>query len=148
MARNYMQGFFTPKHPEKYKGDPSKIKYRSSYELRFFEWADSRESVLEWNSEGVVIPYFDSGQNKKRRYIMDIYMKIRRRDGTIKAYLCEIKPSSQTIRPVMTKGKSKKTFLTEVETYTTNQCKWKAAEKFATQRGMEFKIINETMLFL
>lgn len=31
--RGFVQGFFIPKHKEKYTGDLSKIFYRSSYEI-------------------------------------------------------------------------------------------------------------------
>jgi len=34
MSKKYTQGFFKPKYPEKYKGDPTNIVYRSGYELK------------------------------------------------------------------------------------------------------------------
>lgn len=45
MPRKYHQGQYEPKNPEKYKGDPSKIRYLSSYEKHFFEWCDRSPSV-------------------------------------------------------------------------------------------------------
>ena len=40
------QGYFTPKNPEKYKGDPTNIIYRSGWEFKFFSYCDTNESVI------------------------------------------------------------------------------------------------------
>ena len=46
-----LKGKYTPKNPIKYKGDPTNIIYRSSWELKFMKWCDLREDVIEWQSE-------------------------------------------------------------------------------------------------
>ena len=51
------QGKFTPRFPRKYKGDPTNIIYRSSWEYKFMVWADTSTSVQEWASEEIAIPY-------------------------------------------------------------------------------------------
>ena len=50
------QGKFTPRFPRKYKGDPTNIIYRSSWEYKFMVWADTSTSVQEWAREEIAIP--------------------------------------------------------------------------------------------
>ena len=51
-------GRYQVRNPKKYLGDPTKVVYRSSWELRAFQWCDSNPSVKGWSSEEVVIPYY------------------------------------------------------------------------------------------
>ena len=51
------QGKYTPSFPRKYKGDPSNVIYRSSWEYKFRKWCDVTPSVQEWGSEEIIIPY-------------------------------------------------------------------------------------------
>ena len=39
------QGYFTPQNPDKYKGDITKIIYRSSWELKFLVYCDNTMSI-------------------------------------------------------------------------------------------------------
>ena len=50
MARDgkYHQGRFNPRNPEKYKGDVRNIIYRSSWELKFLQWCDRNDKILEY----------------------------------------------------------------------------------------------------
>lgn len=146
MARNYLQGKFVPKNPEKYKGDPDKITYRSSYELATFNWCDVTSGVLEWSAETVVIPYFDPVKNKKRRYIVDLWIKYKHVHGDIITELVEVKPMEQCLKPV--RGRKKKSsYDAEVATYITNQAKWEYAKKYAKERGWGFRVITEESIF-
>ena len=43
----------------KYRGDPTKIIYRSLWERKFMIYCDANVNVLEWASEEVIIPYKD-----------------------------------------------------------------------------------------
>jgi hypothetical protein len=61
--------------------------------------------------------------------------------------MVEVKPYSQTIQPKKTKGKREQTFLMEVETYTKNEAKWKAARHYCNERGWLFRIVTEKELF-
>lgn len=142
MARNYKQGRFVPQHPEKYAGNVSMISYRSSWELKFMLWCDKNPSVLKWGSEEIIIPYYNKIDNKYHRYFVDNIIRVKRADGSIKTYLVEIKPDTQTKPPV--KGNKKnKTFLTECITYETNVAKWTAAKEYASKKGWEFIILTE-----
>lgn len=143
--REYYQGFFKPSNPEKYKGDISNIVYRSYWELKFMKWCDSNPSVLEYASEEIVIPYFDTVTKKMKRYFPDFYIKIKEQNDVIKKYIIEIKPYRQTKPPKKGK-KSTKNFLYESVQYQRNQCKWTAARIFCKKNNLEFKILSEREL--
>lgn len=144
MAR-FKQGFFKPQNKDKYLGDPTKIYYRSSWELKFMYWADSHSGVIKWNSEGVVIPYIKPTDQKSHRYFMDFYIEYKNRSGKIIKEIIEVKPSSQTKPP--RKKRSGKSNLYEQVTYAVNIAKWQAATKWAKKRGIKFRIMTEKELF-
>ena len=72
---------------------------------------------------------------------MDFMVKFA--DGN--TYLIEIKPKGQTTPPVQGR-KTEATFLKEVKTFGVNQSKWSAADEYAKDRGMLFKVFTETEL--
>ncbi|HET8688093.1 MAG TPA: TnsA endonuclease N-terminal domain-containing protein [Methanosarcina sp.] len=138
---------YKPKNYRKYKGDPTKIIARSGWELQLMKWLDRHYSCIEWNSEGCVVPYFSPVDEKWHRYFVDFVATFKYRDGSVKKFMIEVKPYSQTQKPV--KGKKKeKTFLNEAMTYTINQAKWEAAEKYAAEHGMYFIKMTEYELGL
>ena len=145
MARSYHQGRYVPVNPEKYVGNRNDIVYRSSWEKRFFVWADLNPSVVKWNSEEVVIPYICATDNRMHRYYVDAFIMIRTTEGKIAKLLVEIKPEAQTVAPKFP-GKQTRRFLTEMSTYMKNQSKWEAAKKWANDRGMDFIVITERHL--
>lgn len=138
----YYQGRYVPRNPEKYAGDPTQVIYRSSWELKFFNWCDSNSSVIKWSSEELVIPYRCPTDDRVHRYFPDALIKVRDKDGNIKTYLVEIKPDHQTRPPDPGKRKTKR-YLTEVMTWGKNEAKWKAAREYCKDRGYEFMIITE-----
>ena len=83
----YYQGKFSPKNYKKYKGDPTNIIYRSSWELTFMKYCDSNPNVLEWGSEEIVIPYKSPLDNRYHRYFVDFYIKVKEKTGVVKKYL-------------------------------------------------------------
>jgi len=136
-----------PRNPHKYSGDPTNIIARSSWEVRFFNWADNNSSVISWSSEEVQIPYVCPTDNRLHRYFPDAVVKVRNKSGMLKTYLVEIKPASQTRPPEVPSRKTKR-FLIEAATYMKNEAKWKAATQFAKDRGWEFIILTENHLGL
>jgi hypothetical protein len=145
MARNYHQGFYTTRNPQKYVGDVNNIVYRSSWELKAFRWCDMNSSVIAWNSEETVVPYFNELDGKMHRYFVDLVIRIKTGDG-IRTFLVEIKPEAQVRKPIPPKRVTKKSqanHLAEIDTWICNQQKWKAAEIYAKQKGWSFKILTE-----
>ena len=137
----YHQGKFFPKNAKKYRGDPTNIVYRSSWELKMMHYLDNNVNVLEWSSESIVIPYFDPTTNKVRRYFPDFMAKVRDRGGKVLTLILEVKPSSQTVPPQARRMTKK--FLSEALTYAVNEAKWNAASKYCQDRGFEFRVITE-----
>ena len=131
-------GRYTVKNLKKYKGNPTKVKYRSLWERQVFKWLDENPSVSFWNSEEVVVPYRCKTDNKIHRYFVDLYIQM----GDGNEYLIEIKPKRQTVPPKQSARKTKR-HLKEVMTYVKNQSKWKAAESFAKDNGCIFQIWTE-----
>ena len=56
METHFKQGVYKPQNSEKYIGS-NYPKYRSSWQLKFFRWADLTETILAWGSENIIIPY-------------------------------------------------------------------------------------------
>ena len=140
----YKQGVYTPVNSSKYAG--CKLpEYRSSWELKFFQWCDKNSKVLEWSSESVVIPYRSPVDSRLHRYYVDNAIAIVE-GKDIKKYLVEIKPYRQTIPPVKSNRKKNSTILYEHTTYAVNCAKWEAAKTYAKKRNMEFIILTENEL--
>ena len=130
-------GRYKPKNPKKYKGDYTKVIYRSLWEKHAFKWCDNNSNVIEWSSEEVVIPYLYEVDHKYHRYFMDL--KIKMKDG--KVFLVEIKPDAQTLPP--TGQRRTKRYITESLTYVKNMNKWTTAQEYAKDRGWHFVIWTE-----
>ena len=135
-------GKFSPDNPSKYDGDHTNIVFRSSWELSFMRWLDMNPDVDTWVSEETVIPYISPVDDRQHRYFVDF--KVKFKNG--KVLLIEIKPDHQTKKPVAKKGKKRSTLLLEAQTYGVNWAKWKAAERYAEDRGWKFAVFTEHTL--
>jgi hypothetical protein len=138
-------GRYYPKNPKKYSGDVTNIWYRSLWERKTMDWLDRNDSILEWSSEELVIPYISPLDNKYHRYFPDFVAKVKSRDGSTKKYVIEVKPEKQTKPPEKPKKVTKRV-INEIATWGVNEAKWKAAVDFCEDRGWEFKIITEREL--
>jgi hypothetical protein len=138
---------YVPINPHKYKGDPTNIIMRSSWETQFAIWCDHNPSVVKWSSEETVIPYRCPVRNTIHRYFVDFKITVKDKNGLIQTYLVEIKPSKQTIPPDYP-GKQTKRYLKESYTFLVNQAKWEAARKWALDRNYKFMIVTENELGL
>ena len=139
------KGKFQPSYPRKYKGDPTNIIYRSLWERKFMVYCDKNESILEWASEEISIPYRSPIDNRVHRYFPDFYMKVKERGGKVKRYVIEVKPAKQTKPPVKPKRQTKG-YIREAYEYAKNQAKWKMAREFCADRQWEFKVVTEKEL--
>ena len=136
------KGRYTPKNPKKYKGNPYNVIYRSLWERKFMVYCDHSESIIEWGSEEVVIPYKSPWDGRIHRYFPDFYIKIKTNEGTTKKLIVEIKPKKQTKAPKEPERKTKR-YLNEVRTWGVNSSKWRYATEWCKDNGMEFKILTE-----
>ena len=139
------KGRYQPNNPLKYKGNFRNIIYRSLWELKFMKYCDSNQNILEWGSEEFWLPYRSPLDNKVHRYFPDFYIKVKENNGMVKKYVIEIKPKKQCIEPKPQKKKTR-TYIYEVREYAKNQAKWKAAEEYCIDRGLQFKVLTENEL--
>ena len=139
------KGRYQPNNPLKYKGNFRNIIYRSLWELKFMKYCDSNQNILEWGSEEIIVPYRSPIDNRYHRYFPDFYIKVRESTGKIKKYIIEVKPQKQCIEPKVQKKKTR-SYVYQVCEYAKNQAKWKAAEEYCMDRGLEFKVLTENEL--
>lgn len=90
----------------------------------------------------MIVPYY---YQRSRRYIVDVWARVKQADGEIKQFLIEIKHSNKLKPPKVGKRKSKY-YDALVEEYNINQAKWKEAKKYARNHGMEFKVLTEKVV--
>jgi len=121
-SKNYYQGYYAPKFPEKYRGDPDDIVFRSSWEKIAFQWCDLNPRVVAWASEELDIEYFMKGVPYPRSYFPDLLIYF----GRGETMMIEIKPAEQKQNP-------------DYE----NRCKWAAARAYCRDRGWTFRIWDE-----
>lgn len=140
-----MKGRYKPLNPKKYKGDPTNIIYRSSWERRCMIYFDRTPNILEWQSEEFFIPYKSPVDGKIHRYFPDFKIKVMNKHKNIDSIIIEVKPFKQTQPPVIQTRKTKR-YLTEVTTFLKNEAKWKAALNFCKDRKWKFQIITEKEL--
>jgi hypothetical protein len=145
MAKSrFVQGYYTPKHPDKYIGDVTKIRYMSSWELSTHTFFDTNPRILRWASEEIKIPYIKPTDRKIHHYYPDYWIEYVNKDGEVLRELIEVKPLAQT---KISKSKNPKTKLYENLTYAVNQAKWEAATAWCKQHHMTFRVISEGDIF-
>ena len=137
------KGRYIPTNPKKYKGDPQNIIYRSLWERKFMVYCDTSKAIIEWGSEEIIIPYISPWDNKVHRYFPDFYIKVKQSNNIAKKYIIEIKPKKQCSPPDTQPKKKTKNWLNEVKNWSVNDAKWKHADKWCKNNGMEFKILTE-----
>lgn len=141
--KNTLHGKYRPKHPEKYKGNPTMIEYRSSWELNFMKYLDDNPQVIAWQSEEKAIWYTDPVAKKKRRYFPDFIIKYKNSKGIVVEEVVEIKPQRQVDGPPVNPKRRTQAWMKSVMVYATNKAKWKAAMEWAEDRGMNFRLLTE-----
>ena len=136
------KGYFKPRNPSKYMGDPTTIIYRSSWELKLMRYLDSHSDVIKWASEEFSIPYVSPIDGKVHRYFPDFLVKKRNQNKSIETVVIEVKPKIQTTAPTVQK-KANKRYLREVYTWGINSAKWQAARAYCEDRKWKFMIMTE-----
>lgn len=135
-----MKGRFIPKNPQKYLGNAANIIFRSSWEVRLFQWLDRTPAVLQWASEEFSIPYLSPADNAIHQYFPDALVIYKDKFGNLKKEIVEIKPYKETVLTPRATDRDKYALMI-------NQAKWKAAARFAELQGMTFRVITEKSMF-
>lgn len=133
-------GKFIPKNPQKYAGNPNNIMFRSTWELRVMTFFDSSTAVIKWASEEIKIPYVSPLDNLVHHYYPDFVVIYTDKNGATQKDIVEVKPASQSLQEYAKSDRDKAALLV-------NLAKWKFAEQFAKQRGMNFRVITEQTIF-
>jgi hypothetical protein len=142
------KGHYSPKNYKKYIGDPTKITYRSLWERKVMVEFDKNPNVIEWNSEGVIIPYYYPVDGQWHKYHVDFYVKYKTKDGNVRERLIEVKPINQCISPKPAKtGKQSRKYYSEAYVFAKNKSKWEAAKTYAASKNWEFIILTEKGVF-
>ena len=137
------KGRYNPINPKKYRGNPNQIIYRSLWEKKVMVYCDKNDAILEWGSEEIIVPYLSPWDGRIHRYFPDFYMKVKQADGSIKKFIVEVKPKAQTKEPIKNPKRKTRKWFGEVKNWGINQAKWRSAEEYCKDQGMEFKIFTE-----
>lgn len=134
------KGLFTPKNPEKYLGDITKIRFLSSWELKFMIMCDTNPYILKWGSEEFRVKYWNPLKNKVCDYIPDFIIKYKNKHDEVITEVIEIKPKKQSVI-------SKKMSDYDKAALIVNQAKWSAAVSLCESYGIKFRVLTEEELF-
>ena len=137
------KGRYNPINPKKYRGNPNQIIFRSLWEKKVMVYCDKNDAILEWGSEEIIVPYLSPWDGRIHRYFPDFYMKVKQADGSIKKFIVEVKPKAQTKEPIKNPKRKTRKWFGEVKNWGINQAKWRSAEEYCKDQGMEFKIFTE-----
>lgn len=148
--KKYKQGLYNCTNPDKYIGNPTDIKFRSSWEYAFCKYLDLNEKIIRWAIEQPIIMYKDL-QNKTHRYYIDFYYEIMINDDphNLEKVIVEVKPVSELFPPDQPKNETNKAlenYEYSIRTHIKNKLKWEAASEYARKRKMKFVIITEHKL--
>lgn len=150
------QGWYVLKNPDKFVKPLDKfmgsfnestqsVQYKSSLEAKAFRYCDYNPNIIKWSCEPLHIKYLKPVTGKVHRYFIDLYIEFK--DNL--RFLVEIKHSSEVNPPKIPTKKTPKNmarYQKAMQTFSTNQAKWKAAEEFCKARGMRFIKLTEEVL--
>lgn len=136
---NFAQGTYVPLNPQKYvgRGNP---RYRSGWELSFFQFCDNNEHVLEWASEAIAVKYRHPFTGKLTNYIPDIFMRYRTKNNKVCTEVIEIKPRKQSV--VEGRMSERDRMVVAI-----NHAKWEAAKAWCGRAGIVFRVVTEDQMF-
>lgn len=137
---NWAQGKYQVKNKNKYIGK-NVPRYRSGWELTFMMFCDNHDSVIQWASEAIQIPYRNPLTGKQTVYIPDFFVMYQDRMGNKIAEVVEIKPKKQSL--IESKVASAK----DRAVVALNHAKWAAAMAYCKRIGCTFRVITEDDLF-
>lgn len=135
----FAQGIYRLTNPKKYAGNRPP-RYRSGWEHAFMRFCDSNDSIVQWASEAISIPYRHPLTGRQTIYVPDFFVQYRDKSGRTRAEIIEIKPKKQSI--IEDKATSRDRAVVAV-----NYAKWAAAQKWCQRQGLVFRVINEDQIF-
>jgi hypothetical protein len=137
--RSYVQGQYKPVNPSKYVGTYPII-FRSSWEFKVMQMFDVNPNIMSWASESLKIPYQNPFTGKYTVYVPDFVVTYVDAKGNQRAEIIEVKPAKETFLEQAKSQKAK-------AAVALNTFKWAAAQAFARNHGMTFRVMNEGNIF-
>ena len=135
----WAQGLFEVRNPQKYVGK-SKPRYRCGWEFAFMQFCDNNDSIINWASESIHIPYRNPLTGKNTIYVPDFFIVYRTKNNKLCAEVIEIKPKKQSV--IESKQSQRDRAAVAV-----NHAKWDAATKWCRNQGLIFRVITEDQMF-
>ena len=105
------------------------------------KFCDEHNSVRNWASEAVKIPYRNPLTGKFTIYVPDFFITYVNTQGKQHVELIEVKPSNQALEEKLGRSKYNKAH------FVVNQAKWKAARAWCKQKRIFFRVITEGDIF-
>ena len=136
----FQRGRYTLKNPEKYVGLKTPT-YRSGWEHAFMRLCDEHPNVAKWASESIRIPYRHPITGKYTIYVPDFFIVYVDKTGKKHAELIEVKPKNQITMESAGRNPMKQ------KQVIINQAKWEAANAYARQQKIRFRVVSEEQLF-
>ena len=102
---------------------------------------DEHPNVAKWASESIKIPYRHPITGKFTIYVPDFFIVYIDKDGKKHAELIEVKPAAQSSMEKAGKSRGKQMQVV------VNTAKWEAANAYAKQNRVTFRVVSEEQLF-
>lgn len=130
------KGLYKPINPQKYMGDPTKIRFLSAWELKVMQFFDKSDSIVQWGSEEIKVPYFNPVKKAMAMYLPDFIVKYKDSKGNIHTEIVEVKPSKEaTVRKKMSNYDKVMLVI--------NTAKWQACGAMCAKAGVRFRVLTE-----
>ena len=136
----FARGKFAFKNKEKYVGLKTPT-YRSGWEHAFMRLCDEHPNVYKWASESIRIPYRHPLTGKYTIYVPDFFVVYNDKNGRKHAELVEVKPKAQMTLENAGRSHAKR------KQVVINTAKWEAANAYARQHKIRFRVVSEEQLF-
>tara|TARA_B100001057_G_scaffold440865_2_gene475070 strand:- start:3608 stop:4042 length:435 start_codon:yes stop_codon:yes gene_type:complete len=136
----FAHGKYNLKNQEKYIGLKTPT-YRSGWEHAFMRLCDEHPNVAKWASESIKIPYRHPFTGKYTIYVPDFFVVYVDKNGRKHAELIEVKPAAQS-----TMEKAGRSYKKQQQVII-NNAKWEAANAYAKQQKIKFRVVSEEQLF-
>jgi len=139
MSNSFLKGKYQPTNPNKYVGTYPII-YRSSWELTVMRMFDDHPNITAWASESLKIPYQNPFTGKYTVYVPDFVVTYVDAKGSRIVEIIEVKPAKETFLEQAKSQRAK-------AAVALNTYKWAAAQAFASQHGMIFRVMTENNIY-
>ena len=104
-------------------------------------FCDNNPSIQQWASEPVKIPYRDPLTGKQTVYVPDFLITYVDKNQSNHVEMVEIKPKNQMMLEKVGKNPYNQA------QYVKNMAKWEAANAWCRNKGIKFRVINESDIF-